>query len=131
MGMISYGEFDASNYNPISLNHLKSFKADNFFIYLLEENEDYNMNDKAELNLFNGANYFYDVLETEKVIGAEESDFRHTRFLKDYSKKPSIFVYNYHPRLAKNREYSKILVDQYGRKTNNPDDAKEIILHNV
>jgi hypothetical protein len=131
IGMISYGEFDTSNYNPISLNYLKSFKADNFFIYLLEENEDYNTNDKADFNLFNGGNYFYDVLETEKIIGAEESEFRHTKFLKHFSKIPSIFVYNYHPRLEKNREYSKILVDQYGRKVNNSDNAKEIILYNV
>ena len=131
VGMISYGEFDTSNYNPISLNHLKSFKVDNFFIYLLEENEQYNMNQKAEFNLFNGGNYFYDILETDKIIGAEESEFRHTKLLKEFSKQPSIFLYNYHPRLAKIREYSKILVDQYGRITTNNDNAKEIILHNV
>lgn len=131
IGMISHGEFDTSNYNAISLNYLKSFEITNFFIYLLEEEENYYMNEKADFNLFNGGNYFYDVLETERLIGAEESEFRHTKFLKEFSKKPSIFVYNYHPRLTKYREYKKILIDQYGRTTQDAENAKEIILHNV
>ena len=75
--------------------------------------------------------YYFDFLDIAEPIGIEESAFRHTKMLKQFRNQPSIFVYEYHSRLPATKGYSKILVDQYGRQTQNSSTAKEIILHNV
>lgn len=128
LGMITHGELDTKNYNPLSLNELRTFKIENFFCVL--QKEKYSSIENCEINIFDGGNYYYDLLSTEQVVGLEESPFKHTRILNDFSSSPSIFIYNYHPRLSKMRNYDKIFLDQYGRQTTETN-AKEIILHNV
>lgn len=44
--------------------------------------------------------------------------------------KRSVLLFKYHRALIKNTDYSKILIDEFGRKTDESN-AKEIILHNV
>jgi len=130
VGMISHGDLDTKNYNPISLNELRTFKIDNFHSVFIKPDEEYAMLKDANFNLFSGGNYYYDLLSTEQVVGIEESPFRHSQMLSNFKDKPSIFVYAYHPRLGKLPGWEKIFLDQYGRITNE-DNAKEIILHNV
>jgi hypothetical protein len=126
--MITHGELDTKNYNPLSLNQLKTFEIDNFFC-ILQEGQ-YTSLKKTEINIFDGGKYYYDLLSTDPIIGLEESPFKHTRMLNNFSSTPSIFIYNYHPRLSKIRDYNKIFLDHNGRITTE-DHAKEIILHNV
>ena len=128
LGMITHGELDTKNYNPLSLNQLKTFEIDNFFC-ILQEGQ-YTSLKKTEINIFDGGKYYYDLLSTDPIIGLEESPFKHTRMLNNFSSTPSIFIYNYHPRLSKIRDYNKIFLDHNGRITTK-DHAKEIILHNV
>ena len=71
------------------------------------------------------------MLGTTETIGLEESPFSHSKFLKNSQGLSAIFIYKFHPRLLKFKEYSKILLDQYGRVTEDAKNAKEIILHNV
>jgi len=130
IGMITHGELDTKNYNPISLNELKTFKIGNFHSVFLQQHEEYQTLSNSDFNLFSGGNYFYDVLSTEQVVGLEESPFQHTKMLKKFVHSPTIFVYNYHPRLGKMKNWDKIFLDQYGRTTTEQN-AKEIILHNV
>ncbi len=130
IGMITHGELDTKNYNPISLNELRTFKVDNFHSVLLLPQQEYETLTDTNFNLFSGGNYFYDLLNTEQVVGLEESPFRHSKMLSQFKDSPTIFVYNYHPRLAKMKDWDKIFIDQYGRATTE-DNAKEIILHNV
>ena len=131
LGMISHGEFDASRYNPFSLNELKTFSVSNFYSLLIKEEFSHPILEPVDISLFNGGKYYYDILSTEKVFGIEESSFRHTTLLKEFESKPAIFLYEYHPRLYSLKNYSKILIDQYGRPTSDAENAKEIILHNV
>lgn len=130
LGMITHGEFDVKNFNSIALNNLRTFKVSNFYPAYIPETKEYEMLDGANFNLFVGGTYYFDLLNTEKVIGLEESSFKHASFLKNFKNKPSLFVYQYHPRLAKMKDYSKIFLDQYGRETDE-NNAKEVILHNV
>lgn len=130
IGMITHGELDTKNYNPISLNELRTFKIENFHSLFLQQSEDYQTLPNSDFNLFSGGNYFYDVLNTEQVVGLEESPFHHTKMLKRFTSSPTIFIYNYHSRLAKMKNWDKIFLDQYGRITTEQN-AKEIILHNV
>lgn len=127
LGMISHGEFDTKNYNPLALNNLRSFKVDNFNIQLVEDCERKNI----EINFFSPGKYHYDVLDVTEHRGIEESTFQHTKKIKDYKNIPSIFLYEYHPKLLKEKHYKKILIDKYGRQTEDLNSAKEIILHNV
>lgn len=127
LGMVTHGDFETKNYNPIALRDLKSFQVKNFNVKLVEEYE----TDKIDINLFSPGKYHYDVLDIAEPKGIEESVFKHTSFLKQFAKKPSIFVYDYHPKLMSYRKYKKILIDQYGRQTQDAENAKEIILHNV
>jgi hypothetical protein len=130
LGMISHGELDVNNYNPISLNELRTFKIQNFESLLIMPNEQYKMTEHTNLNLFSGGKYYYDLLSTEQITGVEESPFYHTKMLTEFKEKPSIFIYEYHPRLNKIKHWNKIYLDRYGRKTTEQN-AKEIILYNV
>jgi hypothetical protein len=130
VGMISHGNLDTKNYNPISLNELRTFKIDNFHSVFIKPDTQYTMAKDTDFNLFSGGNYYYDLLSTEQIVGIEESPFQHSQMLSDFKDKPSIFVYGYHPRLGKLKGWQKIFLDQYGRLTAE-DNAKEIILHNV
>lgn len=127
LGMVSHGDFDTTNYNVIALRDLRSFQIKNFNIQYVEQYQ----NEKVEINLFSPGKYHYDVLDIEEPRGIEESSFKHTKTLKEYRKNPSIFVYEYHPKLRTTKGYEKILIDQHGREIKNADNAKEIILHNV
>jgi hypothetical protein len=127
LGMVSHGEFNVENITPIATRDLKTFKVNNFNIRITQQYEQR----EAEINLFTAGKYHFDVLDIEEPKGIEESTFKHTKMLKQFSKQPSIFLYEYHPRLPKIKGYSKILLDQYGRKTQDSSAAKEIILYNV
>ena len=131
LGMITHGELDTINYNPISINDLRTFNVSNFHINLLKKDQDYVVSENVDISLFNPPDYYFDALETAETIGLEESEFKHRKFLKRFEKIPSVFVYKIHPRLLKIKNYSKILLDQYGRETKDSTNAKEIILHNV
>tara|TARA_R100000234_G_scaffold115817_1_gene92174 strand:+ start:994 stop:1719 length:726 start_codon:yes stop_codon:yes gene_type:complete len=131
LGMITHGELNTENYNPISINDLRTFSVTNFHTTLLPKEEEYSAPKDIDVNLFNAPDYYFDLLNTEQTIGLEESPFKHTKFLNDFDDKPSVFVYKIHPRLLKIKNYSKILLDQYGRQTTDAGQAKEIILHNV
>ena len=130
MGMITQGELDTVNFNSIALNNFRTFEVQNFHPLYLEEEKEYQQLKSADISVFNPGNYYVDFLDNEQVIGLEESPFKHTKFLKQFKSKPAIFIYQYHPRLSKQKGYSKIYLDQYGRETTEQN-AKEIILHNV
>ena len=131
LGMITHGDLDTANYNALSLSELRLFQVSNFEILLIPENEDYNTSKHTDINLFNPGSYYFDALNTEQVIGLEESPFSHNDNLRIFSNQPTIFIYKFHPRLLKFKKYSKILLDKNGRQTDDVTNAKEIILHNV
>tara|TARA_R100001510_G_C7650900_1_gene208459 strand:- start:658 stop:1401 length:744 start_codon:yes stop_codon:yes gene_type:complete len=131
LGMISHGDLNTDNYNVLSLSELKLFEINNFEILLIDEAESYKSTQHTEINLFNPGSYYFDALNTEQVIGLEESLFKHNDNLKTFANKPSIFIYKFHPRLLKFKGYAKILLDKNGRETNDVSRTKEIILHNV
>ena len=113
--MITHGELDTKNYNSISLNELRTFKVNNFHSLFLQPGIEYQTLPETNFNLFSGGKYFYDLLNTEQVVGLEESPFYHTKMLSQFKDSPSIFIYEYHPRLSKQKSYSKIYLDQYSR----------------
>jgi hypothetical protein len=130
LGMITHGEMNPKNYNPIAINILRTFEITNFHINFLKEKTIFDQTIKNDVSLFMPGVYYYDLLHTAPPIGIEESHFKHTKTLKHFAKKKSIFVYNFHPRLANNKDYEKIFLDKHGR-ISQKDNAKEIILHNV
>ena len=130
LGMITHGELDTKNFNPISINELRTFKIEKFHSVLISSSEEYETISRVDFNLFNGGRYYFDLLDTEPSIGLEESPFRHSVMLSRFKGTPSIFIYQYHPRLSKMKGYSMIFLDQHGRITTE-ENAKEIILHNV
>jgi len=130
IGMISHGDMNTKNYNPLAINALRTFEISNFHLNFLKEKTIFDQT-SGEINLFIPGNYCYDVLSTMPPIGIEESHFKHVKTLKHFTKEKSIFVYQFHKALLNNRNYDKILIDQYGKRTNDHASAKEIILHNV
>lgn len=86
LGMITHGELDTINYNPISINDLRTFDVNNFHAALLEKEENYVISEKVDINVFNAPDYYFDVLDTSETIGLEESEFKHRKFLKTFEK---------------------------------------------
>ena len=127
LGMVSHGEFNTESFSALAMRDLKSFEMKNFNIRLVEE---YSQKE-AEINLFTPGKYHFDVLDIEEPKGIEESKFKHTKMLKSFVNQPSIFIYEFHPRLPTIKNYSKIMLDQYGRETKDASIAKEIVLYNV
>ena len=129
LGMITHGNLDTKNYHAFALRDLKNFKTENLHLNLLKEKNIYDFS--KNINVFNCGKYRVSFLENEKVLGEEETDMNHRELIKNNISKKCILLFKHHPALFKLKNYDKILIDQYGKRTNDHASAKEIILHNV
>lgn len=129
LGMITHGELDTKNYNPFALRDLKNWKPTNMHLNFLKQGEDHTATGKG-INFVNCGTYRASFLENEQILGQEETEIKHRDLLKKMKDKSCVLLFKYHRALIKNTDYSKILIDEFGRETDE-NNAKEIILHNV
>jgi hypothetical protein len=128
VGMITHGEFDTKNFNSFALRDLKSFDYDNLHINLLKNKTILDFKDN--ITIINGGKYRRTFLHNEEVLGLEETEIKSDTLLKKFVDRRCLFVFNFHPYLKKIKNYECLMLDQYGRETDESN-AKEIILHNV
>jgi site-specific DNA-adenine methylase len=135
-GFVSCGQLDDKNFNPISLSHLKKFKADHFqpvWDEKLEFHRSFRDIKNNDYLLFPIGKFNYNLFEEGKSKGHEMTTIHHQRFydtLQDVKDK-WIVLYKYHPRvhlLYKN--YNIIMLDKYGRETQDKEKCEEVVIAN-
>lgn len=130
LGMITHGELDTKNYNAFALRDLKNWNPTNIHLNFLKPGEDF-VGSAEHINLVNCGAYRASFLENEQILGQEETEIKHREILTKMKQTRSILLFKYHPALVKNANYSKVLLDKYGRQTEDLNSAKEILLYNV
>lgn len=137
-GMISHGSLKQENYNPLALSYIRRFKQVNFEV-VCDQCEDFSemlteIKKETDFILIPVGKFSHNLLTEGVNHGAEESIFFH-KTLKDKIDKVDAQVvinYKYHQHvLNMYSDYkSIILIDDYGRKTDNKEKAKEVIIAN-
>ena len=136
-GWISAGKFDDKNFNPIAISHLKKFSPKNFFLTLDKAdtlNEAVaNSSTKGEYLLLPIGKFNYNFFEYGKSKGYEMTTVFHEElhnYLSEVDKKWTA-IYKHHPHLYKlYKNYNAIMIDKYGKRTEDKDICEEVIFAN-
>ena len=136
-GWISAGKFDDKNFNPLALSHLKKFSPKNFFLTM--DNADTlneaiaNSSTKGDYLLLPVGKFDYNFFEHGKSKGYEMTTVLHEELFKHLSEidKKWISIYKHHPRLyILYKDYNTIMIDKYGKRTEDKDICEEVIFAN-
>jgi site-specific DNA-adenine methylase len=135
-GLISSGEFNEKNFNPVALSYLKSFKPINFHLNyttntdLVDSLKKYN---EADYLLLPIGSFSYNLFEHGKSMGFEQTRINHRKLhatLKETEQK-WIIIYRNHNTLHKLYEAFNItMIDKYGRTTKDKENCEEIVVTN-
>ena len=135
-GLISCGELDEKNWNPISLSHLKKFKIDNFHLAWDEGSnfiDSVKANEKGDYLLLPVGKFNYNLFEYGKSKGYEMTTIYHQRLydtLETINNK-WILMYKYHSRVATiYKGQNIIMVDKYGRETKQKENCEDLVIAN-
>ena len=135
-GIASCGKINKDNFNPIALSYLKSFKSDNFYPYLdkcEDPTEAFQSAKRTDYILLPVGAYSFNLFEHGKNRGPDTTLIDHRSIhegLKNIDKK-WLILYKKHNALFKLYEdHNIMMIDKYGRKTNNKDTCEELIIAN-
>lgn len=136
-GKISSGQFSVENYSPVAVSRVKNFRfPENFHLSYKRQTMSQFLQQKTNEDtvlLISAGRFNYNLFNHGKNLGIEDVTIDH-KLLADYMQKRKnkiLTTYDYHrgvERYFKNCKFT--LVDQYGKQTNNQDNAKEIIVAN-
>lgn len=136
-GMISSGELNMENFNPLALNYLRAFKAPaNFHLIhedqgtLIEAIEKWN---HSKIIFIPAGNFSYNFFEEGKNKAYESTTFRHTELYDRLKIRPSPWVvnYKYHPQLQSlYGDFNITMINKYGNKTDAEETCKEVLIAN-
>ena len=135
-GLISSGDLEPNNYNPVTFSHLRKFTfPENFHLETSEKQllelipslpaEEYHF---VPAGVFN-----YNLFEYGKNQCAELPQIHHRNLAKLMSERTAkiIVSYDYHPGVPKIFKGLNIyLINKYGIETRDPDMAEEIVVAN-
>tara|TARA_Y100000296_G_scaffold70998_1_gene86111 strand:+ start:953 stop:1717 length:765 start_codon:yes stop_codon:yes gene_type:complete len=136
-GWISAGKFDDKNFNPVALSHLKRFSPKNFFLTLDKAdtlNEAVtNSEMKGDYLLLPIGKFDYNFFEYGKSKGYEMTTVLHEelqKHLANIDKKWTV-LYKNHPHLYKlYKDHNTIMIDKYGKRTEDKGNCEEVIFAN-
>ena len=135
-GLISSGELDDKNFNPLSLSSLKKFKVNNFQP-VCDRNQEFHHSFKerkeGDYLLFPMGHFNYNLFEYGKSKGHETTTIYHKRFYKNLQgiRDKWVIVYKYHSEVQKlYKDHHIIMVDKYGRETKQKDACEDLVIAN-
>jgi site-specific DNA-adenine methylase len=137
-GMISHGGIEQENYNPLALSYIRRFKQINFDV-VYDRCDDFSetlaeIKEETDFIFIPVGKFSYDLLTEGVNRGPEESIFIHKTLKNKIDKVDGQIVINYKYHQHVLNMYSDyksiILIDDYGRVTNNKEKAKEVIIAN-
>jgi site-specific DNA-adenine methylase len=134
--MASSGRIDKNGFNPISLSRLRKFEADNLYVLLDKEpgiSADANQALRSDFKLFVAGRYGYNLLDENYVTGHDRVYIEHRALLQQLQQLDDkwVVLYKKHSAiLEKFKGYNLIMVNQYGRKTDNFDACEDMLIAN-
>ena len=135
-GLISSGGFDVKRLNPVSINHLKNFHANNFHLSYDTNETLISSIEKASnsnLLLMPMGKFSLNLFEHGKSLGLEQTLVHHKKLnlLLSRLNKRWILLYKNHPgvySLYKNNKL--VMIDEYGNITNDKSACEDIVVTN-
>tara|TARA_Y100000592_G_C5453122_1_gene309810 strand:+ start:995 stop:1753 length:759 start_codon:yes stop_codon:yes gene_type:complete len=134
-GTISSGNFDQSNVNPLCVSYLTRFKKNNFDVKLNDNFiESLSQESDADFIFIPAGKFTYSFFQEGMNTGEEKTVFEHEE-LRDAAlqlKKKTIIMYSYHPKIIQlyKKFKTKILIDKYGKITQDKKKATEVLIAN-
>ena len=136
-GLISAGNLEVGNFNPIAFSYLRNFKPKNFYP---QYDRDMTLFQsimavtEGEYLLFPMGGLSLGVLSHGSSEGYEKATINHFKFrdlIKDMSKFKAVVLYKYHPRLLNMyRGFNIKMIDRYGKITTSKNECSEVIIAN-
>ena len=131
-GYISKGAMDTRNYNPVSLSRLKKFiKPEYFHLSKTENTIEQIKKSDADVLFLQFPKYLKSFLQDGVSRGIEEENINVENLPSVIKNKKYVLLTQYTKFVIDLFDCDFIFIDQYGRKTKNLSNAKEVILHNV
>ena len=136
-GAISHGRLISKPFNPVALADLRSFKDTRNLHFIFDKTDDFmeSMDDglQGEYSIIPAGKFSYNLFEDGKNIGYDTVHVNHKK-LRDRllnTVKKTILIYNYSTR-AKSfyKKSNTMMIDKYGRITENEEFAQELIIAN-
>ena len=135
-GLISSGELNTANFNPVSISYLKYFKPLDTLHVTHKKISDLSLmigDTTADYIFIPCYNFSYNLFERGRSRGMEETvvNHRHLRSALRGLDNRWVLVYNYHGALRSffNKEHL-IMVDEYGRLVGDEEKCKEVLVCN-
>jgi hypothetical protein len=136
-GNVSSGKLIGNSFNPVALGNLRAFKASDNIHFVLDKGEDFMQSLDSELRgdyavVFAGK-FNYNLFDYGKSQSYDTYtvDHRKLKDLFESSNKKLMLIYNFDNRVDKFfKKHKKILIDKYGRTTDNKEEAVEVIIAN-
>ena len=136
-GMISSGELNMTNFNPVALNYLRAFKEPKNFYLKHHQNESVaEVIEKyrtSEIVFIPGGNFSYNFFEEGKNKAYESTTFKHAEIHNALKQRTNRWVINYkqHPQLRDMyKDFNIVMIDKYGNKTTIEKNCKEVLIAN-
>jgi len=135
-GLASSGEIDLEKLSPAAIQKIKGFTApESFYVNYIKEDfiEHIKTVSKSDYVLIPAGEFDYGLFKHGRSVAPEQTPVKHrdlVRLCGDTNKKV-ILTYNYNQKVvAAYRGHRTILIDKYGKKTIQPERAKEILIAN-
>jgi hypothetical protein len=136
-GMISSGELNMANFNPVALNYLRAFKEPKNFHLKNHENksvlEVLKKHQSSEIVFIPGGNFSYNFFEEGKNKAYEASTFKHVEIYEALTERTNRWIINYkqHRQLKEiYKNFNIIMIDKYGNKTTIDNNCEEVLIAN-
>ena len=125
------------SFNPVALGNLRTFKSSSNIHFVLDKTEDFIEPIKGELHgdyvLVFAGNFSYNLFEHGKSQSYDTYTIDHRKLKKllGETDKKLMLIYNFDKRVDKFfKSSNKIFIDKYGKKTDNKENAVEVIIAN-
>ena len=132
-GQVASGQFNPDNYTPVALNHLRTFEKPPLFDIFYQHDSQLKL-PEADYTLFHSLNFSYNLTSIGSPQSYDSYNFNNRKLrnlLSDETSGRVVMIYNKHPGLFKfYKDRSLLMVDKYGRQTQDKKDCEEIIVTN-
>ena len=135
-GLISSGELDDKNFNPLALSYLKKFKIDNFHLSF-DEKADFvdsiTQNTKGDYLFLPVGRFSYNLFEYGKSKGFEMTTVYHQKLAMRLNeiKKKWVIVYKNHPGVhSLYDDYNIHMINKYGQDTSDNENCEDLVIAN-
>jgi hypothetical protein len=135
-GTVSAGELDPTQFNPLALARLQTFKVNNFYLRETPDTPIFQAlphMQEADYVLLPVGSFSYNLFDSGKAASFETTVVKHEKLASQLrtTPKPTILLYKNHSALEKiYADFTIMRIDKYGRHTQELERTEDIIIAN-